>query len=573
MIRRLANPKQRQSISERIKNNQLTPEDQRVLLVFVRIVPKLLDALRKKRRQVGTLLDLLYGKKTESSKAILGEIDAAVAEEKQRAQEAQGNQEVKTPEPTQTSAPAGTVIGSNVVPLDQKKRKYKKNRKAGARGSSAYPDIEGEKCVHPSLNPGDPCPKCGKGKLYLFKRWGKFIQFVGSPFLKAKLFLQQKYRCNGCGAIFSAPLPEGVGGQRATSDAVAIIALLKYAAGFPFYRMGAIQKYLKIPISPSELWKMLEPLIEVGMEVFKHLRELAAQGAIVHNDDTVNRVLELTKAAQERAKTGKKGQKSRKKIFTSGILSKTGAMQIMLFFTGHQHAGENLEALLKGRDDRLGSPIQMSDASTMNKPGDQKTQSAGCLTHCRRGFIKSYRSDKKRVTHVIQKLKEVYRVEAQAKREGASPEERLKLHQEKSGPVMNELKQWMDDQIEQKKVEENSALGDAIEYSRNHWQKLTLFLRVAGAPLTNDELEQKFKMVKLHLKNALFYKTCWGALVGDMFMSLIHTCVLAGENPLDYLIALQEYRQAVLQAPGEWMPWNYRETRQALAAGEKQRAA
>jgi hypothetical protein len=343
---------------------------------------------------------------------------------------------------------------------------------------------------------------------------------------------------------------------------------MKYGAGLPFYRYSTIQRYLKVPVSPSGIWKMLNPLIEVAVIIFKEMQRLAAQGEVIHNDDTVNKVLALIRSMKNQNWL-EKSKKSRKKVFTTGILSKLGSTQIVLFFTGHKHAGENLEALLSDRDEALESPIQMADASTMNKPGRKETKAGGCLTHFRRGFVKSYRSAKEAVTYVIRKLKVVYRTESEAKKLGLNPEERLKLHQEKSGPIMEELKTWMDDQIVNKKVEENSSLGEAIGYGRNHWTKLTLFLRVAGVPLTNDELEQKFKMVKQHVKNSLFYKTLWGAFVGDMFMSIIHTSVLAGENPFDYLIAIQEHREEVMKAVGDWMPWNYRKTIAATLNIEK----
>ena len=85
----------------------------------------------------------------------------------------------------------------------------------------------------------------------------------------------------------------------------------------------------------------------------------------------------------------------------------------------------------------------MADASNMNSAGVGKTQEGGCLTHYRRGFVKSYRGAKKAATYVIKKLQEVYRVESEAKRLNLSPEARLKLHQEKSGPIMEELELWM----------------------------------------------------------------------------------------------------------------------------------
>lgn len=60
-------------------------------------------------------------------------------------------------------------------------------------------------------------------------------------------------------------------------------------------------------------------------------------------------------------------------------------------------------------------------------------------------------------------------------------------------------------------------------------------------------------------KNALFYKTLHGAEVGDLFMSLIHTCQLAGVNSFEYLTELQRHAGELAARPEEWMPWNYRE--------------
>ena len=106
-------------------------------------------------------------------------------------------------------------------------------------------------------------------------------------------------------------------------------------------------------------------------------------------------------------------------------------------------------------------------------------------------------------------------------------------------------------------MEPNSRLGSALNYLLNHWKKLTRFLTVAGAPLDNNVCERALKRVVLHRKNALFYKTLHGAEVGDLFMSLIHTCALNGVNAMDYLVALLRNHEAVEAQPGRWMPWNF----------------
>ena len=144
-----------------------------------------------------------------------------------------------------------------------------------------------------------------------------------------------------------------------------------------------------------------------------------------------------------------------------------------------------------------------------------------------------------------------------AKKRNLAPLERLRFHQKQSGRVMGKLKGWLKRQLGKKLVEPNSGLGQAIQYMLNHWRKLTQFLKIPGAPLDNNICERALKLAILHRKNALFYKTMPGAHVGDIFMSLIHTCRLGGVDPFDYLTALQRHAAELSAAPAKWMPWNY----------------
>ena len=124
---------------------------------------------------------------------------------------------------------------------------------------------------------------------------------------------------------------------------------------------------------------------------------------------------------------------------------------------------------------------------------------------------------------------------------------------------MDDLDEWFKAQLEDKKVEPNSGLGKAIKYMQKHWKELTLFLREPGAPLDNNLCEQALKKAILHRKNSLFYKTKHGAYVGDMFMSIIHTCILCNVNPFDYLTQLQKHSSRLFKDPGKWLPWNYKQ--------------
>ena len=131
---------------------------------------------------------------------------------------------------------------------------------------------------------------------------------------------------------------------------------------------------------------------------------------------------------------------------------------------------------------------------------------------------------------------------------------------------MEDLRKWFAQQIDDHRVEPNSGLGAAIAYMQKRWDRLTLFLRVSGAPLDNNICERALKKAILHRKNSLFYKTKNGARVGDIFMSLIYTCQFCGANPFDYLTQLQRHSAELSRNARAWMPWNYRQTIAPAAA-------
>jgi hypothetical protein len=170
------------------------------------------------------------------------------------------------------------------------------------------------------------------------------------------------------------------------------------------------------------------------------------------------------------------------------------------------------------------------------------------------------------VRYVIEILRDVYRNDATTKERGLSREERLCFHQEHSKPLMDSLEDWIEKQFKEKILEPNSSIGGAIKYMQKRWSKLTMFLRVPGAPLDNNVCERALKKAILNRKNGLFYRTENGARVGDLFMALIHTAELNNANPFDYLTALLQNIDDVRAHPERWLPWNYREILGTAAA-------
>jgi hypothetical protein len=213
----------------------------------------------------------------------------------------------------------------------------------------------------------------------------------------------------------------------------------------------------------------------------------------------------------------------------------------------------------------------MSDGLSRNLPKELEVMIGKCLTHGRRQFVDLIEAFPSEVKYVIECLKKVYRTDARAAEQHLSPTERLQLQQQERGPVMDELHGWLRQQLDEKLVEPNSSLGNAMSYMLKRWGELTLFLRVPGAPLDDNICEQALKMAIRHRKNSLFYKTMRGARGGDLYMSLIHTCYLCGADPIAYLTALQRYGAQVIAAPDDWMPWNDRDQLATAETGSRRR--
>ena len=443
---------------------------------------------------------------------------------------------------------------------DEKDGKKKKPKGHGRNGTAAYKGAEKISVPHESLRPQDPCPACGDGTLYRQEPL-RLIRLKGQAPISATLLEKERLRCGLCGKVFTAKTPAEFGKKKYDETSASMIALLKYGSGLPFNRLQGLEGKLGIPLPASTQWDVMVGLAEGVVFAHEELIRTAAQGSVFHHDDTPMKVLALLDENQRMEQTG---SKERTGMFTTGVVSLWEGHRIALFFTGRQHAGENLKDVLEKRATELGAPIQMCDGSSRNESEAITTFLANCLTHGRRRFVEVTNSFPGECRYVLRALGQVYMHDAVTLEQGMSPEERLHFHQAHSAEVMADLKRWMEDHLAQKKVEPNSSLGGAFSYMLKRWKKLTLFLRKAGAPLDNNICERALKKAILHRKNSLFYKTLNGARVGDMLMSLIYTAELEGANPFDYLTELQKHTKELRSAPSQWMPWNYRETLDAL---------
>jgi transposase len=552
------------------ETDQFERGDGELVKLLIAAYSELLELLKNDKTTLARLRKMLFGASTEKTKDILGPEEA--------------NSDPQPPDEQGQEGSANSPELSDATGEEPPKPKPKP-KGHGRNGAKDYPGAKRVSISHETLEAGDNCPECGEGKVYE-TRPGVLIRIVGQAPLQATLYELQKLRCNLCGKLFKAKPPDDVASQKkydATTGSM--IALLKYSMGLPFNRSRRLQDNLGIPLPAATQWDIVHAKAKLIAPAHQELIRQAAQGEVLYNDDTNNKILDfmgerarkaaLQEAAlrevalqeeQEPQDTTEKDPKKRTRtgMFTTGIVSQHAGHQIAIFFTGRQHCGENLGDVLRQRADELEPPIQMCDALSRNVPSELQTILANCMAHGRRYFVDVFDNFEQECKYVLKALELIYKNDAEAKRQQLSPEARLIFHQTHSGPTMKHLHQWLNRQIDERLVEPNSGLGEAISYMLNHWDALTLFLRKAGAPLDNNICERALKKVILHRKNSYFYRTQNGACVGDLYMSLIYTCELNAVNAFDYLTELERHADKVECHPEQWMPWNYRSTLASL---------
>jgi hypothetical protein len=538
------NPAEIEKLIEQIRGTNLEPGAKEKIERLLRTILALVELLQRKNTSIKKLQQMIFGKRTEKHQTAL----ARKAEDPEKADESEKSDDGRPK--------ASGDQGARAERLASESQDKPKRKGHGRRAASDYSGAKIVKCRHERLKIGDDCPASCGGRLYDLKEPTALMQFTGQPLITATKYEREALRCAKCLQRYVAPLPEGVVDERYDATCDATIALMRCGGGLPWHRQAGLQAMGGAPLGEATMWERCEATADAAMGIFLSLMRLAAGGEVIHTDDTWVRILSCLKEDKE-----EKGRATN----TTGIVVKAGGRKIALYLSGRRHAGENLAELLTKREKGLGLPIQMSDALAANTSVEKNVISAYCLAHARRKVFELKEDYPAECAVVLDAVGKVYGHEG--KTEGMSQERRLAYHQEKSGPVMKELKAWIEAQFSMRMVEPNSNMGKALQYWLSHWEELTVWLREPGTPLDNNESERALKQFILMRKNSMFFKTEHGAAVGDVLASLIRTCRLNGVNAWDYLVTIIRNKKEARSNPHLYLPWNYkREEAESLVA-------
>ena len=534
-----------EALLARLEANALTANDRRVLGKVLTSYFWLLFALREAKLSLKRIKALVFGEKSKKPKPPSSDGTPSGG--------SGGGSELST-SPTQgvlTPAPAAPPAKNPPPPGH------------GRQGADVYRAAQTVECRHEALAVGERCPACGRGNLYRLPP-GVEMRLDGDALLSAVRYELEKFRCSACGQIFTAAVPAAAGSEKYTTRARAVLALARYYLGLPWHRLEGFQALVGVPVPDATQWDQGEIVGDCSHPIFKCLEKLAAQGEVIFQDDTPGRVLTLIEEnqivrAQAQAQ-GKAKPEVRTGMQTTALIVQVGKRRICLYYTGRRHAGENLEALLTKRDPGRGKPLVMSDALSSNNAEETMLIRCHCLAHARRQFSDLADDFPAESGAVVDALKLIYEHDDEARKQGLSAQERLVYHQTYSEPVFTALQTWLEQQTAERFVEPNSSVGKAIAYLLEHWETLTRVVKEPGAPLDNNVAERALKLAIRQRKNSLFYATEHSAYIASILTSVIATCVQAGVNALEYLVAVQEHRQEVVANPSAWLPWNYEAT-------------
>ena len=370
-----------EALIERVKQESLLKQDYPILAAVLVNYFALDHVAQENAHTILRLVKMVFGSRTEKAKEVLRNLS-----------------------PKESSP--------NLAATAEGEPPKEKSKGHGRNGASSYQGAERLYLPHPCYKSGDPCPLCPRGKLYRLCEPAVVIRITGRAPLGARAYELEKLRCHLCGEVFTAAVPEEAGKDKYDETAGSMVALLKYGTGLPFNRMEKLQESLGVPLPASTQWEIVEQTADKIHPVYSELIRQAAQSNLFFHDDTLMKILAHLKEIEANDGGSRKGS------FTTGVLAVTEEHRMALFFTGPNHAGENLAELLKQRASGLSPPIQMCDAASRNVSKGCETLLANCLTHARRNFVDVAPVFPEECRYVIEALAEVYHHDEMAKEQG-----------------------------------------------------------------------------------------------------------------------------------------------------------
>lgn len=389
----------------------------------------------------------------------------------------------------------------------------------------------------------------------------------------------QRLRCASCSFYFTAkrdPQPGETAGMNA--DCAAYLAINRTQGGMPYHRSEGIFKAMGVPLSKQRIYDACKAAADIFEPIYEAMKDEIAQCPHLANDSTSQKILSVTAIKQDPDyKKGTKKDPSERSSSRSSVVmgfDEGGELQGVIFETSQKHSGEVIGEILERRSGYLPKPVVMADMASSSDSADFKKNGdsyirAGCNDHALRKLVEASESYPQLVP-CIKLYKQVYAIDALAKDYDLDPEQRLKLHQEKSTVLMFQIKQEaeriMAGTHQKIRAEPNSSEGQALKYFLNHCDALTQFLKLLGTQLSNACSERAIKRPILNRNNSRVHLTLTGAKVIDILNTLGYSASHIGLNENTYFTDILENQHLIKKEAKNWTPRAYLKAQLARAS-------
>jgi transposase len=329
--------------------------------------------------------------------------------------------------------------------------------------------------------------------------------------------IRGKWACAKCETLVQAPVDAHVIDKGIpTTGLLAQVLIAKFADHLPLYRQEAIFARAGLGIARSTLaqWVgscgvQLQPLVDaLKDEILRH--------SVLHADETPVQMLKPGHGKTHRAYLW---------AYAPGAFED---LKAVVYDFCESRAGENARAFLgnwRGTlvcDDYAGYKASFAHGVT----------ETGCLAHARRKFFDLHASGKSQVAEsALQQIGAIYEIEREV--QSLTPDERQRIRQARSRPLLDALRQWM--LLTRLKITDGSATAKALDYSLKRWVALTRFVDDGRLPVDNNWIENQIRPIAIGRSNWLFAGSLRAGKRAAAVMSLIRSAKLNGHDPYAYL--------------------------------------
>lgn len=383
------------------------------------------------------------------------------------------------------------------------------------------------------------CTQCGNALTPMGEDVTELLDCKPAEFF-VRRHVYPKYACRACETVTAAPSRASVIERgRAAPGLLAHVLIGKYADHLPLYRQQQIYQRSGVELARSTLADWTGAAGVALMPLVDAMKADLLQRPVVHADETPVALLDPGA-----------GKTARAYLFA---YCATDGAPITVFDFCTSRSGEHAKRFLGA----FRGHLVVDDYSGYKALFAEGVTEVGCWAHIRRLFFELHAA--KASAHAepaLRHIAELYRIEAEVK--GLDPPDRLARRQRDARPVLDALKQWID-QLSLD-ASPNSGLAKALAHTRKRWPALVRYVDDASLPIDNNPVERSIRPIAVGRKNWLFAGSKAAGERAAAIMSLIATAKQNGHEPYAYLkdvltrLPTHPDRRIAQLLPHTWLP-------------------